>query len=162
MRNENVMLIWNSGVRPLLVPGSSLEHTFAWEQNVKIRGKKCCKSVILSGLRQSRAEMCTFFFFINLSLDIFCQLTLLRVRFHYLEPQLCACAACGVPPPCVSGIICMPRLRLDWSRWSVAVWRSPCFICKLIEARHICIAFHFHQLDSSDDKERSTHCTNLG
>lgn len=37
--------------------------------------------------------------FLNLSIDIFCQLTLLQERFAYLKPQLCACAACGVTPP---------------------------------------------------------------
>lgn len=38
-------------------------------------------------------------FFLNLSIDIFCQLTLLQERFAYLEPQLCACAAHGVSLP---------------------------------------------------------------
>lgn len=33
---------------------------------------------------------------LNLSIDIFCQLTLLQERFAYLQPQLCACAARGV------------------------------------------------------------------
>lgn len=37
--------------------------------------------------------------FLNLSIDIFCQLTLLQERFAYLKPQLCACAACGVSLP---------------------------------------------------------------
>ena len=62
--------------------------------------------------------------------------------------------------PDVSGIICMPRSRLNWSGWSIAVWRSPCFICRRLKAGHICIAFHFHRLGSGDDKGRRAHCTN--
>lgn len=50
---------------------------------------------------------CAFFFwwdftnplFLNLSIDISCQLTLLQERFAYLKPQLCACAARGVTLP---------------------------------------------------------------
>lgn len=41
----------------------------------------------------------TPFFFLNLSIDIFCQLTLPQERFAYLKPQLCACAARGVTLP---------------------------------------------------------------